>query len=453
MLTTKATIPRQSTPPRKRLTYDQRILYLALLAGLPGIVASLILLWTGGYSAKVQWTLSLIVAGIWLGFAFALRTRVVLSLQTLSNLLSGLREGDFSIRARGARRDDALGEVMVEVNMLVDTLKEQRLGALEATQLLRKVMAEIDVAVFTFDGEQRLRLVNRAGEKLLAQPSERLLGRSAAELNLAECLQGDASRTLQIAFPGAIGRWGMRRSAFREQGLSHQLLVISDLSRELREEERQAWQRLVRVLGHELNNSLAPIKSIAGSLNSLLNREALPLDWKEDMRQGLTVIGNRAEALNRFTGAYARLAKLPPPRLQSVDLGNLIRRIVGLETKLAIHVIQSPELIVRVDGDQIEQVLINLVRNAVDAASETGGSVRVRWFTKAEHVEIEIADDGPGLANMANLFVPFFTTKPGGSGVGLVLSRQIAEAHGGSLTLENRTDGRGCIARLRLPVN
>src|SRR6185436_10024413 len=212
---------------------------------------------------------SLIVAGIWLGFAFALRTRVVLSLQTLSNLLSGLREGDFSIRARGARRDDALGEVMVEVNMLVDTLKEQRLGALEATQLLRKVMAEIDVAVFSFDGEQRLRLVNRAGEKLLAQPSERLLGRSAAELNLAECLQGDASRTLQIAFPGAIGRWGMRRSAFREQGLSHQLLVISDLSRKLREEERQAWQRLVRVLGHELNNSLAPIKSIAGSLNSL----------------------------------------------------------------------------------------------------------------------------------------------------------------------------------------
>jgi len=453
MVTAKATIPRQSTPPRKRLTYDQRILYLALLAGLPGIVASLILLWSGGYSAKVQWTLSLIVAGIWLGFAFALRTRVVLSLQTLSNLLSGLREGDFSIRARGARRDDALGEVMVEVNMLVDTLKEQRLGALEATQLLRKVMAEIDVAVFTFDGEQRLRLVNRAGEKLLAQPSERLLGRSAAELNLAECLQGDASRTLQIAFPGAIGRWGMRRSAFREQGLSHQLLVISDLSRELREEERQAWQRLVRVLGHELNNSLAPIKSIAGSLNSLLNREALPLDWKEDMRQGLTVIGNRAEALNRFTGAYARLAKLPPPRLQSVDLGNLIRRIVGLETKLAIHVIQSPELIVRVDGDQIEQVLINLVRNAVDAASETGGGVGVRWLTKAEHVEIEIADDGPGLANMANLFVPFFTTKPGGSGVGLVLSRQIAEAHGGSLTLENRTDGRGCIARLRLPVN
>ncbi|MEO8428707.1 MAG: ATP-binding protein [Verrucomicrobiota bacterium] len=453
MLTTKATTPRQSTQPRKRLSYDQRILYLALLAGLPGIVASLILLWTGGYSAKVQCTLSLIVAGIWLGFAFALRTRVVHSLQTLSNLLSGLREGDFSIRARGARRDDALGEVMVEVNMLVDTLKEQRLGALEATQLLRKVMAEIDVAVFTFDGEQRLRLVNRAGEKLLAQPSERLLGRSAAELNLAECLQGDASRTLPIAFPGAIGRWGMRRSAFREQGLSHQLLVISDLSRELREEERQAWQRLVRVLGHELNNSLAPIKSIAGSLNSLLNREPLPLDWKEDMRQGLTVIGNRAEALNRFTGAYARLAKLPPPRLQSVDLGNLIRRVVGLETKLAIPVIQSPELIVRLDGDQIEQILINLVRNAVDAASETGGGVRVRWFTEAEQVEIEIADDGPGLANTANLFVPFFTTKPGGSGVGLVLSRQIAEAHGGSLTLENRTNGRGCVARLRLPVH
>ena len=437
---------------KRRLSYDQRIFWQALLAGLPGMLLGLVLLWRGDYTPKARWTFTLMVVLTWLAFVFSLRTRVIMALQTLSNLLSGLREGDFSIRARGAKRDDAMGEVMTEVNLLVDTLKEQRLGALEATQLLRKVMAEIDVSVFTFDGEQRLRLVNRAGERLLAQPAERLLGRSAIELNLADCLEGETARAMQIAFPGASGRWGVRRTFFREQGLSHQLLVISNLSRELREEERQAWQRLVRVLGHELNNSLAPIMSIAGSLASLLNREPRAADWKEDMRHGLTVISNRAEALNRFMGAYARLAKLPPPRAQPVDIGQLVRRIVGLETRLPAHVASSPEMLIEADADQLEQLLINLLRNAVDAALEAEGGVQISWTSKGGFLSIKIEDEGPGLANTANLFVPFFTTKPNGTGVGLVLSRQIAEAHGGTLTLENRTTGRGCIARLQLPA-
>jgi nitrogen fixation/metabolism regulation signal transduction histidine kinase len=445
-----AQYPAKRSP--RRLSYHQRIFWQALLAGLPGMLLGLILLWSGDYTPKVRWTFTLIVVLTWLAFVFSLRTRVIMALQTLSNLLSGLREGDFSIRARGAKRDDAMGEVMTEVNLLVDTLKEQRLGALEATQLLRKVMAEIDVSVFTFDGEQRLRLVNRAGERLLAQPAERLLGRSAVELNLAECLEGENFRAMQIAFPGASGRWGVRRTFFREQGLSHQLLVLSNLSRELREEERQAWQRLVRVLGHELNNSLAPIMSIAGSLASLLNREPRATDWKEDMRHGLTVISNRAEALNRFMGAYARLAKLPPPRSQPVDIGQLVRRIVGLETRLSVHVASSPEMLIEADADQLEQLLINLLRNAVDAALEAGGGVQISWISKGGFLFIKIEDEGPGLANTANLFVPFFTTKPNGTGVGLVLSRQIAEAHGGTLTLENRPNGRGCVARLQLPV-
>jgi PAS domain S-box-containing protein len=235
-----------------------------MLAGLPGALLGLLLLWTGDFSPRVQWTLTVIVLSLWSGFAFNLRNRVVFPLQTLSNLLAGLREGDFSLRARGARSEDALGEVVREANSLGETLRAQRLGAIEATALLRKVMEEIDVAIFTFDEDQRLRLVNRAGERLLGQPAERLLGRNAADLGLADCLEEDLSRTLQMTFPGGTGRWGLRRSLFREGGLPHHLLVLSDLSRALREEERAAWQRLVRVLGHELNNSLAPIKSIAG---------------------------------------------------------------------------------------------------------------------------------------------------------------------------------------------
>jgi nitrogen fixation/metabolism regulation signal transduction histidine kinase len=435
-----------------RLRFDQRILLLALAAGLPAALVALILLWTGNYTPKVQWTLTVFIIGVWTGCSFSVRQRVVLPLQTLSNLLAALRESDFSIRARGASGDDPLGAVMLEVNVLASTLHDQRLGALEAGALLRTVMVEIDVAVFTFDGAQTLRLVNRAGERLLAQPAEQLLGRTADELGLRPCLIGHSPRIEDVVFPGGSGRYEVRRTTFRQGGLPHQLLVLSDVSRPLRDEERQAWQRLIRVIGHEINNSLAPIKSIAGSLESLLAREAMPEDWNEDMRRGLAVIAARSDSLSRFTTAYARLAKLPAPRVDSVNVTSLVRRIASVETKLPIRIEPSPDITIRADPDQLEQLLINLVHNASDAALQTGGGVTAGWRRDGRSFELWIDDEGAGLTNASNLFVPFFTTKPGGSGIGLVLSRQIAEAHGGSLTLENRTDRRGCRAFLRLPV-
>ena len=436
----------------KPLSHERAILLMAVTAGLPGSLVALILLWTGDHLPKVQWTLTVLIVALWAGFALAVRRRVVFPLQTVSNLLAALREGDYSIRGRRASADDALGEVMTEVNALGETLREQRLGALEATTLLRTVMAEIDVAIFAFDHQHRLRLVNRAGERLLAQPSERLLGRSAEELGLQDCLEGDAARTLQTSFPGGIGRWGMRRGAFREHGLPHQLLVLTDLSKALREEERLAWQRLLRVLGHELNNSLAPIRSIAGSLSTLLSREPSPPDWQDDMRRGLAVIAGRSEALSRFMEAYSRLARLPQPRFQPVDVETWIRRNVGMETRLSVALAAGPPLQIPGDPDQLDQLLINLLRNAADAALETGGGVKIGWRKNGKNVEIWIDDEGPGLAGTTNLFVPFFTTKPGGSGIGLALSRQIADAHGGALTLENRAVGPGCQARLKLPL-
>jgi len=411
----------------------------------------LIILWTGNYAARTQWTLSVIICGAWWGFTMAVRERVVFPLQTLSNLLAALREGDFSVRGRAPRPDDALGEVMREVNTLSGTLREQRLGALEATTLLRIVMREIDVAIFAFDERQRLRLVNRAGERLLAAPAGRLIGQYAADLRLAACLEGEPQGTFQAVFPGGAGRWGMRRSRIRERGLPLDLLVITDLTQALSEQELQAWQRLVRVLGHELNNSLAPIKSIAGTLESLLGREPLPEDWRQDMRRGLGVINSRSDSLTRFIGAYARLAKLPRPQLQPLDVAALVERAVSFETRVPVSIVPGPPVTVPGDPDQIEQVLINLLRNAADA-SQPGVAVQIGWRRDGAMVEIWIKDEGPGLSTTANLFVPFFTTKPGGSGIGLVLSRQIAEGHGGALTLENRSDRPGCAACLRLPA-
>jgi nitrogen fixation/metabolism regulation signal transduction histidine kinase len=437
---------------RFHIVHERRMELLSLAAALPAVITALVILWTGEtYSPTVQWTLTLLIVGFWVGFSAAIRERVASPLRTLANLLEAMREGDYSIRG-SARNEDALGDVMQQVNAMGATLRAQRLGALEATTLLRKVMEEIDVAVFAFDSAHRLRLVNRAGERLLNRPAERLLNEDAGALGLGEFLEGEETRTVQRVFPSANGRWGVARTMFREGGLPHQLLVISDLTRPLREEELQAWQRLVRVLGHELNNSLTPIKSIAGSLESMIKRDPPPEDWKEDMLRGLAIIASRSESLSRFIGAYAKLAKLPRPQTKPVYIGKLVHQVAALESRIKPEVVEGPEMVVQADSDQLEQLLINVVRNAVDATMETGGGVAVGWERQNGNLEVWVRDEGPGLSNTGNLFVPFFTTKPGGSGIGLVLSRQIAEAHGGSLSLENRRDGRGCEARLRLPL-
>jgi two-component system, NtrC family, nitrogen regulation sensor histidine kinase NtrY len=437
-----------------RLSHEGRVLLLALLGPLPAVAVALIVVLIGDCVPKLPWAVGLVVLTSWLAAAFSLRGWVVRALQTIANLLGALREGDFSFRGRQVVRRDAFGDVLGEVNTLADTLSKQRTGAVEASALLDKVMAEIDVAVFAFDRERRLRLVNRAGERLLGAPAGRLLGASAQSLAVGDLLDGEAPRTVTTAFSGGQGQWEVRRNAFRLGGLPHELVVLTDLRRALREEERQAWQRLVRVLGHEINNSLAPIRSIAGDLQQTLRlpEEERLADWKEDVTRGLAIIERRSLAMGRFMSSYARLAKLPAPSLSALDVGPWLRRVVEIEKRLPVQLVPGPELTIRGDGDQLEQLLINLVRNGVDAALETGGAVELTWRRLSREVEIVVQDEGPGLTDTHNLFVPFFTTKEDGSGIGLVLSRQIAEAHLGALTLEPRPDRTGALARLRLPL-
>lgn len=248
-------------------------------------------------------------------------------------------------------------------------------------------------------------------------------------------------------------RWMVRRSRFRQRGAPHLLLLLSDVSLALREEEQQAWKRLIRVLGHEISNSLTPIKSIAGSLR--LRSEA-----REEFERGLSVIESRAESLHRFVESYRQLAQLPSPTLQRVALAPLLQRVAQLETRSEVRIVSLAEMDLQADPDQLEQLFINLVRNAVEAASreeECGGEnvtpeVTIASSRQGGLAVAVIADNGPGLANETNLFVPFYTTKKSGSGVGLALARQIAEAHGGSLELRNRRDVQGCEAVVRLPL-
>jgi two-component system, NtrC family, nitrogen regulation sensor histidine kinase NtrY len=435
---------------RSRLRHQNRVLLPALVAAGPAWVLIAVLLWRSDEPASMRWLLFVLVSVFFLAGLAAVRQRVVQPLRSLANMLEALREGDYTMRGRNIDPEDSMGEVMVEVNSLGRTLQDQRLEALEAGALLQKVIADVDIAVFGFDSHLRLRLVNRAGEALLGGTTDELRGRRAAELGLGRMLAEPSGRIVTHVFPGGSGRWEVRRRSFREGGKPSELLVISELSRALREEERQAWQRLVRVIGHELNSSLAPIKSMAGTLRKLIRREPAPADWRDDANSGLTIIHDRAESLERFMGAYARLARLPPPTRRETDFAALVGRVASLQAG-RVDIEGGPSVRLSIDPDQIEQVLINLLRNGVEAAGE-GGTVRIDWHNEEDRLMVEVVDDGPGLARTDNLWVPFFTTKPGGTGIGLVLSREIVENHGGAITLENRSSVRGCIARVSLPL-
>jgi nitrogen fixation/metabolism regulation signal transduction histidine kinase len=434
------------------LNYETRIFISALVVATPALIGLLVVLWNGQAGLKGAAITMIVVLVATLLLALEHRRRSIYPLRTMSNLLEALREGDYSLRGSNSRRDDAIGEVIVEINTLSQTLREQRLAVEEKSALLAKVIAALDIAVLAFDAEGFLKLANPAGERLLGRPFGQLNGLSADSLGVGDWLQLTEPRIRERSFPGGGGRWEVRRAVFREDGRPHDLLVVTDLSRTLREEERLAWQRLLRVLGHELNNSLAPIRSMAATLGKLLASEPLAEDWREDAGSALGVIGDRAEALSRFMARYTALARLPPPTRRKFAFADLVRRVVQLEQRLPVGLDAGPDLQIRADPDQIEQALINLLKNAVDATLPSSGSVSVRWRVDAGQLTVEIIDSGRGLPPSENLFVPFFTTKPGGSGIGLVLARQIIEAHGGSLTLENRTDASGCVATLSLPA-
>jgi two-component system, NtrC family, nitrogen regulation sensor histidine kinase NtrY len=417
-------------------TLERRVLWLALLAGAPAVASVFALELAFELPSKILVTTAVIVLIPWIWCAVAASDAVSHQLRTLANLVSALREGDYSLRGHGS-----LGEAVNDINQLSDALKSQRFTELEAAQLLEKVIEEIEVVVLAFDHKGGLRLANRAAERMLGRPRSLLKQQTATALGLSELLEGAPERRTALADRW----WELRRTTFRQEGIEHRLLVLADLSRALSEEERIAWQRLVRVLSHEINNSLAPIQSIAQSLLDMLGPGS-----DEQLHKGLAVIARRSEALARFMRSYATLAKLPPPSCEPIELGPLVKRVAALEKRLQVSVRDGRALTIEADPDQLEQLLINLVQNAADAALPTSGQVGIEWRELGGEVEIVVSDEGPGLPESANLFVPFFTTKEGGSGIGLALSRQIAQAHGGTLTLENAKT-RGCEAKVRLP--
>jgi nitrogen fixation/metabolism regulation signal transduction histidine kinase len=445
--------------PGRRLSFERRLRLWLYLLGLPMAVLCWLLLRQYSVEPLEQGFVLLALALGWMFAVSILVEQIIRPLQTLANVVAALREDDYSFRARGGQRNDALGDLALEVNRLASMLQGQRAGALEAMALVERVMGSMQSPVLAFDPEGRLRLLNAAGEEAFGLRIRTALGHSAIELKLERLLNVGDDEVISLGAGQHSARWVVKRTSFRLRGIPHTLLVLSDVSAALREEERLAWERLIRVLGHEINNSLTPIKSIAGSLRGRLAAlNEVPGD-QSDFERGLEVIENRSESLNRFLQAYRQLMGLPAPKLRAVPLAALVERVAELERRVAVTVTRSEDVVLQVDADHIEQALINLVRNAADAALSPdaigGGAacVEISWRIAGAEVVISVLDNGPGLTNAGNLFVPFYTTKPGGTGIGLVLAQQIAQAHRGSVQLANRTDGHiGCRADLRLPL-
>jgi two-component system nitrogen regulation sensor histidine kinase NtrY len=438
---------------RRRYTHSavRRAWLYCLLIALPALLFAAILI----FRAHISTAPALLIVGSLLLYLLLLSGALIESLirplQTLSNVVASLREGDYSFRARGAGARDALGELATEVNALADLLQKQRVRSLEATALLARILEVMHAPLFAFDREDLLQLVNTAGVQLLGRPYARCFGRTARELGL-ETLLAAADQTIH-SFGSKPTRWLLRKAVFRQDGRPHTLLLLADVSLPLQEEEQAAWKRLIRVLGHELSNSLAPIKSIAGSLLARVDHMDGDADTIRDFRRGLGVVESRADALHRFVQSYRLLAQLPPPHLRPVNLGTLLEQVILLEQRLTVRFDAGPPVTLHADPDQLEQMFINLLANAVDATlGNRGDSVCVSWRIAESTVSINIEDRGLGIANSDNLFVPFYTTKPKGSGVGLALAQQIARAHGGEIRLLNREDGEGARATVRLPI-
>jgi two-component system, NtrC family, nitrogen regulation sensor histidine kinase NtrY len=444
----------------RRLSFERRLRLWLYLLGLPTLLLCWILLWQHSVDISIQCIVMLALLAGWALAVSLVTEQITRPMQTLANVVASLREDDYSFRARGGQRNDALGDLALEINALASMLQGQRAGSLEAMALVERVMSSMQSPVLAFDREGMLKLLNQAGEQAFGLRGQTVLGRSAKKLSLEYLLDANDDDLILIGGAQHTTRWILKRTSFRLRGVPHTLLVLSDVSAALREEERVAWERLIRVLGHEINNSLTPIKSIAGSLRARLVSPQGIGKGVSDFESGLEVIENRAESLNRFLQAYRQLMGLPAPKLEAVSLAALIECVARLETRIRVSIMSKIDMTLMVDSDHIQQALINLVRNAAeaalspDASSEGDPEVKIVWESVGSEVIITVLDNGPGLTNPGNLFVPFYTTKPSGTGIGLVLAQQIAQAHRGSVHLGNRTDGQvGCKAELRLPLS
>lgn len=408
------------------------------------------LLWVSDVRVLIVVTLLPLYLIAWLYMALHVRNLLLRHFRSLANMVEGLREGEFSVRLAPTESNSAWNEIYYELNQLASQYQNENVGTVEANILVEKLLSEFDAPVFVFDRNTRLTHCNIIAGRLFDKSPTKLIGLNVPQLNMDELLDEESGTVIEHWFPTKGGRWELRKNVFMQQGKRYTLIFLNDISRALREEERQAWSRLIRVLGHELNNSLASVMSVCETLIRRLGDDKTP-QWCQHYERALNLIHERSGSLLKFTDAYARLAKLPKPQSRTIDLLATLNRMANL-VEGNFKVINTAAFHINADPEQLEQLLINVMKNAVEA-SAADATIYIEWFEHPHGVKLHIIDEGTGLPSSGNLFVPFFTTKENGNGIGLFLCRQIAEGHGGTLQLRNRQDAQGCVAELWLPTN
>ena len=377
--------------------------------------------------------------------------------RSLSNLLDAMVQGDYSLRARPSDGDEALNELVDSINSLSLRLNKQRIETTESQLLLTTVINHIDVAILALNENNELVLTNPAAKKLLQIPAELQefdLIKSFSQFDQIAAMNSGNSQVMSLSFANQQGKFNVHLEEYRENGKPQKLVFVTDVSTMLRSEERNAWQALVRVISHEINNSLAPIASLSQSLRRLLARKEDLESHKDYLVEGLSIISQRSNSLTEFVNSYKQIASLPEPKKQANSVLELVNKTVALYPDESIEVRNIDDITLFIDAVQFEQVLINLVKNAIEAIKNTGeaGKVVIHGQVNGTVYSLSLVDDGTGVSNVDNLFVPFYTTKSKGSGIGLVLCRQIVEAHGGKVSLTNRVGLSGCIATIELPL-
>lgn len=435
------------------LAFENRLCLLVLAGGLPSLTAAAVAILYLPLSPYPKALLLSLLTVILVACAAVVRSRVRFHLLTLVNLTEAVRLGEYMLRGSQANRNDAMGSLVANINAISGALQQQRVETQETRHLLNKVLSEVDVAILAFDKSLELRLANNMALRLLALEEHEAIGKSSSTLGMDFLLSDDdaPSEAFEYDFPGASGTWRVQRSQHLERGNSFRLLFIVDLRAALRAKELNIWKRLIQVISHEVNNSITPIISLSATAQSLLSDVNLDDELAGELNGALELIAQRSQHLHYFVRRYAEMARLPAPNKILTDISPLLSRLPSLvsDTRVTLDLPPGP-LLAYCDPIQLDLVLVNLMKNAREAMLEAG-VISVRGREERGFWHVEISDEGVGVINRANLFVPFYSTKKNGNGIGLIVSRQIVESHGGSLGLRNRSDRSGCIAEIRLP--
>jgi nitrogen fixation/metabolism regulation signal transduction histidine kinase len=433
---------------------EAQLAQLPLLASLP--VFSL-LIWVMIYAKISVYLILLTVLLVTVTIVYSyLKIQQISAFQfrSLSNLLDAMNQGDYSLRASSVNGDMARNELVNAINNLAKRLNKQRLESIENQLLLRTVIDHIDVAIIAVNDENELILSNPAANKLLQLPTSSPSNDLSQQLSTFDSLISGQSKVMKLTFADHPAKYNVHVESFRYAGQQQKLLFITDVSLLLRTEERNAWQSLVRVISHEINNSLAPIASISETLKRALTKQQNTSQDSNNLLEGLQVISQRANNLKDFVSSYRQISTLPEPKKNITSITALVEKVIPLFQSNKILVGSSPEVSLTLDPILIEQVLINLIKNALESMQNepTDARVLISWQIHHQNLKLTIDDKGVGIGNYENLFVPFYTTKKQGSGIGLVLCQQIIEAHDGQLTLTNKADQPGCLACIELPL-